>query len=107
MDIKDKLGVGDKKPNRQSVDFNEIWSTQTEMVVEENVWDFTFHNWDDPKKCSQNRIYKTCFVCDQLKQKNYPGYILGPKGEKVYTDKNGSKIKREFKRNSDTKIKES
>jgi len=93
MDIKDKLGVGDKKPRAQSVDFKEIWSTQSSMNVEDAVWDMTFHNWNHPDKCNQNRTFKTCFVCDQLKAKNYPGYILGPKGEKVYTDKDGRKIK--------------
>lgn len=98
MDIRDKLGIRDKKPNAQSIDFNEIWSTQSSMNVEEDIWDMTFHNWNDPDNCNQNRIYKTCFVCDQLKSNNYPGYVLGPKGKKVYTNKDGKKIKRESKR---------
>lgn len=93
MDIKDKLGTHDTKPKRQSIDFNEVWNIQSDMHVEDDVWDLTFHNWKTPDKCSQNRIYKTCFVCDQLKAKDYPGYVLGPKGEKVYTDKGGRKAK--------------
>ena len=93
MDIKDKLGIHDTKPKAQSVDFNEIWSTQSDMDVSDDEFDWTFHNWHNPEKCSQNRVYKTCFVCDQLKKDNYPGYVLGPKGEKVYTNKDGRKIK--------------
>lgn len=96
MDIKDKLGRSDKKPNAQSKDFNEIWSTQSEMNVSDDEFDWTFHNWKDPSKCLQNRHYKDCFVCAQLKQDNYPGYVLSPKGEKVYTDKDGRRINQEL-----------
>jgi len=82
-----------KRAPAQSKDFKEIWNTQSEMKISDEAWDFTFHNWDNPKDCKQNRIYKSCFVCDQLKQPNYPGYVRGPKGEIIHTDKDGRKIK--------------
>ncbi len=63
-----KKGDDGRQKNRQSKDFKEIWSTQSNMEVDDFKWDKMFHNWDSPKDCKQNRHYKTCSICDMIKK---------------------------------------
>jgi hypothetical protein len=64
-----KKGDDGRQHNRQSKDFKEIWSIQSEMKVKDFEWDKMFHNWETPENCNQNRHYKTCHICDMIKRK--------------------------------------
>lgn len=74
-----------KQQRRQSKDFKEIWSTQSEMNVADDDWDQMFHNWDNPKECKQNRVHHKCSVCEHLRTVGYvtrvaTGEIYGNRG---------------------------
>jgi hypothetical protein len=57
-----------RQHRRQSKDFGDIVSFQSEIEIKDFEWDRLFHNWEDPDNCSQNRHHKTCAICDMIKE---------------------------------------
>lgn len=49
---------------RQSKDFKEVVNIQTDMNIDNLKWDKIFHNWDNPKQCSQKK--RGCVICDMI-----------------------------------------
>ena len=66
-----------KKPHRQSVDFKEIWNIQTDLKVDQAVWDGIFHNWANPANCAGYKRVTGCAVCEQLRTN---GHYTNSKG---------------------------
>jgi len=83
-----QAGKPPRQMRRQSRDFKEIWNIQSNMDVSDERWDSIYHNWENPKKCSNNRPGHKCIVCEEVARTGQ--YVNKTTGE-IY-DKNG-KIK--------------
>lgn len=73
-----------RQKNRQSVDFKDIWNIQTDMNVSDYEWDQIFHDWLRPDNCTNNKSWRKCLICQELKEN---GFAIRKSDGKTYYNK--------------------